>query len=511
MIEGWSKKIYLTLPLPTEEDHRSDSQRILEGLKATGEFETEEIRFRAYVLRDFYETCQKAQWKITVTLGFEGTRWEITAVEAGDTTQQHYALCADLGSTTIVMELIDMNCGEVVASETTFNPQIAFGEDILTRIFYEKDQKEKREEIRKATISGFTELMESLKRKTGVDTKQCAAMVIAGNTTMIHFLLGMDAFCVFQTPYAVHSLRPDVCFAKDLDLAMNGFVYCYPGMANYLGGDIISGMIATEIPDKEELSVFLDIGTNGELVIGNCHFLVAGAGAAGPALEGGVVKTGMRAESGAVDQVVIEDGTICCHTIQEQSPKGICGSGIVDLLAQLFLNGWMDLRGKLVEESSDAVTKQGEELAVEYAPGLFFYQSDIEEFMRTKAAAATMVEYMMQTIGMSMEDVDKFYVCGAFGTHISKESGVMIGLYPDIDREKIISPGNTSLIGARKMLLCRENKKKVDSILEKMEYIQFGAVDDFLQMMVAAMAFPHTDYQRYPSVVEQLEKKKKNR
>ncbi|MDY3766854.1 MAG: ASKHA domain-containing protein [Lachnospiraceae bacterium] len=510
MTEGWSKKIYLVLPAPTEEDQRPDSQRILDGLRQKekiGEQERE-IRFRPYVFRDFYEVCRSAEWKITVTMGFDGAGWEITQVEPGDTTGEHYGLCADLGSTTIAMELVDLNSGKTVACETIFNPQIAYGEDILTRIFYEKDQKEKREEIRMATVSGFGALMEKLEKKTGVNTKRCAAMVVAGNTTMIHFLLGMDAFCVFQTPYAVHSLKPDACWARELDIEMDGFVYCYPGLANYLGGDIISGIIATEISEREEISVFLDIGTNGELVIGNRDFLVAGAGAAGPALEGGVVKTGMRAESGAVDRVVIEDGKIRCHTIEDGSARGICGSGIVDLLAQLFLNGWMDLRGKLVEESSDAISRQGEELAVEYAPGLFFYQSDIEEFVKTKAAAATMVEYMMQTIGMTMDEVDRFYVCGAFGTHISKESGVMIGLYPDIDREKIMSPGNTSLIGARKMLLCRENKAKVDHILEKMEYIQFGAVDDFLHLMVAAMAFPHTDYQRYPSVIRELEKRK---
>lgn len=507
-INGWSKKLYLALSAPTEEDCRSDSERILNAIRETEGMENEEVRIRASVLRDFYMTCQEAQWKITVTMGFDGMRWEITDVEAGDTAQKHYGLCADLGSTTIVMELVDMKDGTVVASHTVFNPQIAFGEDILTRIFYEKDHKEKREEIRKATVDGVCQLMEALENKTGIDTKQCAAMVIAGNTAMIHFLLGMDAFCVFQTPYAVHTLKPDAHYAEELGIPMRGFVYCYPGKANYLGGDIISGLIAAEIPEREEISVFLDIGTNGELVIGNREFLIAGAGAAGPALEGGVVKTGMRAERGAVDQVSIDAGVIRVHTIGEEKPKGICGSGIVDLLAQLFLNGWMNLTGKLVEEASDAIGSQGEELAVEYAEDLFFYQSDIDEFLKTKAAAATMVEYMMQTIGMTMEEVQRFYVCGAFGTHISKESGVTIGLYPDIERDKIIMPGNTSLIGARKMLLNRENKKKADQILKEMEYIQFGAVEDFLHLMVAAMAFPHTDYRRYPSVAQELERRK---
>ena len=504
--DGWSKKIYLELSAPTQEDNRSDSERILDAIKEK-EGNREEICFRPSALRTLYPLCEQSGWKVTATMGFDGARWEILKVEAGDTAREHYGLCVDLGSTTIAMELVDMETGTVAAQESVFNPQIAFGEDILSRIFYEKDQEDKREELQKATVQGLISLMEKLKRRTGADPAKCAAMVIAGNTTMIHFLFGMDAFCVFQTPYAVHSLKPDVCRASDLGLPMEGFVYCYPAKANYLGGDIISGVIASGIAERDTISVFLDIGTNGELVIGNRDFLVAGAGAAGPALEGGVVKTGMRAESGAVDRVVIEDGQIHVHVIGETKPEGICGSGIVDLLAQLFLNGWIDLRGKLTPGASKAIQDQGGEPAVEYAPGLFFCQNDIDEFLKTKAAASTMVEYMMGTIGMTMEEADRFYVCGAFGTHISKESGVTIGLYPDIDREKIICPGNTSLLGARRMLLDRENRKKVEKILEKMEYIQFGAVEDFLHLMVAATAIPHTDYQRYPSVVKELKKR----
>lgn len=355
MTEGWSKKVYLELLPPTEDDNRSDTERILDGLKEREDLKEERICFSPSVLRKIYPICEKAQWNITITLGFDGTGWEILDVEATDTTTKHYGLCADLGSTTIVMELVDMNREEVIARETIFNPQTAFGEDILTRIFYTKENEENREELRRATISGFCDLMEKLEKKTGVHVKNCAAMVVAGNTAMIHFLFGMDAFCVFHTPYAVRTLKPDVCHAKELDIPMEGFVYCYPGKANYLGGDIISGMIAEDIAEREEISVFLDIGTNGELVIGNKNFLVAGAGAAGPALEGGVVKTGMRAEKGAVDRVAIESGEIKIHTIGEEKAIGICGSGIVDLLAQLFLNGWMDLRGKLQENSSDRI------------------------------------------------------------------------------------------------------------------------------------------------------------
>lgn len=507
MSNGWSRKVYLKMAEPSEEDNRSDSQRILEAIGEREDFSHERVHMGLSALRELSTVCRESGWKVTAVLGYDGCGWEVLHVEPGNTTDCHYGLCADLGSTTIAMEAVDMRDGTVAGRVSVFNPQIRFGEDILTRIFFAKDHPEHLEELRLATVEGLSQAMKELHRKTGICVEECAALIIAGNTTMIHFLLGLDAFCVFQTPYAVQTLAPEVYRASELGLLMRGFVWCCPGRANYLGGDIISGMIATGLPEREGISVFLDIGTNGELVIGNSEFLVCGAGAAGPALEGGVVQTGMRAEAGAVDSVKITDGEIRVHTIGDAAAKGICGSGIVELLAELYLNGWMDLRGKLIPSASDAVIEEDDQIKVRYAPGLYFSEQDISEFLKTKAAAGTMVEYMMNQIGITMDDVDRFYVAGAFGTHISKEAGVTIGLYPDIPRAKIISPGNSSLIGGREMLLDIGKKEYAKSLVEKMEYIQFGAVDDFLHLMGAAAAFPHTDLERYPSVQDELKRR----
>lgn len=336
------------------------------------------------------------------------------------------------------------------------------------------------------------------------------SMVIAGNTTMIHFLLGMDAFCVFYTPHAVHADRPDFQLARDLDIPLKGYVYCYPAKSNYLGGDIISGMIDTELYKKNEISVFFDIGTNGELVIGNKEFLLCGAGAAGPALEGGVVRTGMRADIGAVDEVKIRDGNIFVHVIGNSAPQGICGSGIIDLIAELFLEGWIDIRGKLSPEKSPLIQERDNQLCVEYAPGLYFYQKDIDEFIRTKSAAHTMVEIMLRESGLDLKQADRFYVAGAFGKHVSKESAITIGMYPDMDRDHIINAGNSSLEGAQKLLLNRSLLTDIDQILEEMVYIQFAEVEDFLELMVAAQALPHTDYKRYPTVMKKLKERQKD-
>ena len=499
-MEGISKKLYLELTAPTENDSRSDKRRIEDALAEQGIKAILPLKS----MRKLYPLCERAEWKITVSLAWDGENWKIVRLEEGDTTNRHYGYAVDLGSTTIVTRLVDCNSGECIEEVSCYNQQIAYGMDILTRIFYCKDQEDKLLELQNAALNSIRENMQELEKKTGISSKECIQMVVAGNTTMIHFLLAMDAFCVFHTPYAVHADAPGFIDASELKLPINGYVFCYPGKSNYLGGDIISGMIATEMYKKEEISVFFDIGTNGELVVGNQEFLLCGAGAAGPALEGGVVKTGMRAAEGAIERITLEDGAFRYEVIGGEEPKGICGSGIIDLLAQLFLNGWINIRGKFEPEKSSLIQKKDDMYGVEYAPGLIFWQDDIEEFLRTKAAAYTMVEYMLRESGISMDEIDKFYVAGAFGKHVSKESAVTIGMYPDIDRDALVNAGNTSLEGAQMLLLSKQVLIEMDEILEKMVYIQFGAVDDFLIMMAGARAIPHTDLERYPSVMKKM-------
>ena len=538
-MNGLSQKRYLELPLPTEDDPRSDQQRILDSLAAAGVEEW--VHIPVHILRQLYPLLDNAKWKITVSLAWNGENWEMVEIEEGDTTAQHYGLAVDLGSTTVVARLLDCNSGEILKEVSCFNKQIQWGTDILSRIFCCKDNKEKLEEVRRATVESICECMDKLDaslemqgtsseqkaenngvsesgddrgaknaaKKARTISQSALSMVIAGNTTMIHFLLGMDAFCVFYTPHAVHADRPGFLLARDLDIPLKGYIYCYPAKSNYLGGDIISGMIDTELYKKNEISVFFDIGTNGELVIGNKEFLLCGAGAAGPALEGGVVRTGMRADIGAVDEVKIRDGNIFVHVIGNSAPQGICGSGIIDLIAELFLEGWIDIRGKLSPEKSPLIQERDNQLCVEYAPGLYFYQKDIDEFIRTKSAAHTMVEIMLRESGLDLDQADRFYVAGAFGKHVSKESAITIGMYPDMDRDHIINAGNSSLEGAQKLLLNRSLLTDIDQILEEMVYIQFAEVEDFLELMVAAQALPHTDYKRYPTVMEKLKEMQK--
>ncbi len=509
--QGITAKEYLQLNPPTEEDSRSDQQRILDALTALGYA----ARLSLSAMRKLHSICPQANWQLTVSLALstEDTAhplWIITDIEAGDQTAHHYGYAIDLGSTTVVIRLIDLAGKRLIDQVSVFNHQIAYGEDILSRIFYSKDQEEKIEEIRQATLRSIQEGFALLAKKTGISSAQCISAVLAGNSCMIHFLLGLDAFCVFSSPYALHADIPGFISGHALGLDLPGFVYIYPSLANYIGGDTISGMIAVEMFRSDKLSVFFDVGTNGELVVGSKDFLLCGAGAAGPALEGGSVITGMKASSGAIEKIAFDGEIFSFETINHASPVGICGSGIVDLISELFMHGLIDLTGRFRPEASSLIVQRPmpdagvSQYAIEYAPELWFYQQDIDEFIRTKSAAFTMMDYMLSAAGIGMADINSFYMCGSFGAHINIEHAVNIGMYPDVAPEKIVLAGNTSLEGCTKLLTDRSLLQDVAQILDLMTYIQYGAIDDFLERMHASSALPHTDMRLFPSVAERL-------
>lgn len=495
---GLCRKEYLELIPPTEDDSRSAQVRIFDALAKL----KEPIQFSVKSLRQLSAICQTADWKITVSLSWDGSRWLITNLEAGDTTSVLYGLAVDLGSTTVVLQLVDCHTGKLLTQESVRNHQRDKGLEILSRIFYTKDRPDHLEELRQLTLKSILEGMETIKNRTNIDVYQCGAMVISGNNAMIHFLTGLDPLPIFASPYAVWANQLGFCPASDLELPLSCPVYVVPARANYLGGDIISGLMDVDIQEKEGIQAFFDVGTNGELVIGNRDFLLCGAGAAGPALEGEAVRTGMRAAKGAVTQVRLNHGEFSLTVLGNVPPAGICGSGIVDLLAELYLNGWVDNRGKLMPEMSDKIVWQPdeEEYAVCYGPKLWFYETDIQEFLKAKAAASTMVQILLQQIGLTVDDVENFYMAGAFGIHIHKESAVAIGMYPDIPPERIHQAGNTSLNGAVKLLLNRSLIEKIPDLLSRMTYVQFGAVENFLHEMVAATAIPHTNLEAYPTI-----------
>jgi len=352
----------------------------------------------------------------------------------------------------------------------------------------------------------------TLKEKTGVDLKDICIMVVSGNTTMIHFLLGIDPWPIFEYPFAPIFNHTGFLDAQDLGIPIGGAVFCMPSVANYLGGDTVSGLLVSGLQEKEELGLFIDIGTNGEMVLGNSEFLFGGAGAAGPALEVGISKNGMKATDGAVDSVAIKENQLKITTIGDSKPKGICGSGIVDLLAQMLLNGWIDFSGRFNPSMSERIVKREEHYGILYASKvesangqeLIFSETDIRQFIETKAAASTMVTYLLERMGVEASQVQRVYVSGAFGTYINLESAITIGLYPDLPRERFVFLGNSSLNGAYALLINEDKLKEVKMIQRRIEYLEFGAATDFLTKMFAARFLPHTDFDAYPTVKAEL-------
>lgn len=503
---SFSEKVFLQLKMPTEETPVSDQRRIALALEVLG---YKNVTFPLEVLSKLYPLCRNAGFDITVTLVKREFDWVVTNVEAGDTTAFHYGLAVDYGSTTIVMQLSDLNSGAIIEEVSEVNGQVVFGTDILTRITYALEGKENAKSLQFATVETFRRLLESLEEKTGIPARKCPIMVISGNTTMIHFLLGLDAWTVFASPFAPVTTNPGFFWGKEVGMAFEGLIYAVPAASNYVGGDIVSGLITLGIHKKEETSLFFDIGTNGELVIGNKEWMMAGAGAAGPALEGYISKFGMRAAPGAIDKVQIQGNHLTFTTIDGQKPIGTCGSGIIDLLAQMRKNGWIDRAGLLVPGAASRIVFLEEEkqyaaiyaTAEESATGtpLYFSQTDIHQYLDTKAAAYTMIDCLLETAGVSMEEVSHLYLSGAFPAHSDLEAAITIGIFPDLPREKYALVKNSSLDGARKLLLERSLLAEAKDLAENTYCVQFASVPDFLVRMQAAKFIPHTNMDLFPS------------
>ena len=500
----FSYKRFLNLPKPTKEDFRGDRERVLDALNMPDASMTLEA------LRSLYPLTARADYAVTVTLcpGDRGT--DVIRVEPGDTTHRLLGLALDIGSTTLEMELVDMLTGQVLRNVGCVNSQVSFGLNILDRILAVKENRENLEALRLLVTGDINRLIEEVTAGLA-EPEEISALTVGGNTTMIHFFLGCDPWLVFQNPYAPVFFDPGIHSARELGLKLCCNVFCFPAKANYLGGDITAGLLLTDLDTGEKPSIFLDIGTNGELCLGCREFLLMGAGAAGPALEGFGSRYGMRAEPGAIRHMhIADDGSIQLDVIGGGEPVGICGTGIFDLVAQCYLRGIIFGDGTVNREQKGFTTEVWDETAERSVPAVVYYEKadkklyftepDIREFIRCKAAAHTMVATLLEYCGLGLDDIDHIYLAGGFGTHIDLESAVTVGIYPDVDRKKMVLLGNTSLAGAKKLLLDAGQMARVRHFLESSEYLHFSEMERFPENMVAAEFIPHTDGRLYPSV-----------
>lgn len=502
MVDPITKKYQLRLAPPSLQDNRGDADRLRE---AVVEHCGGHLFIPLSLLKDIPHICRKSHWHVTVTVAELEGYTSLIAVEPGDATAYQYGVAVDIGTTTVVAYLIDLTTGQVLATASNYNGQVPYGENILTRIQY-ADTTSGTAVLQQAIVTTLNELMSQLAASQKISTQLISAVSIAGNTAMVHLLLDLNPIQICKEPYTPIINSPDYISASQLNLQINpyGVVYIVPSIGSYVGGDVIAGVLVSEMHKNEEVSLLVDIGTNGEIILGNSQWLVACAGAAGPALEGGVVKYGMRAEPGAIDSVNIHPKTkkITYTTIDNEKPKGLCGSGLVDFLAQVLLNGMVDRSGKFKDGADyfklvdKAFTATGEDILI--------WQQDLKNLIRTKGAVSASLGVLLESVGCPLSEITYFYAAGAFGNYINSESAVTIGLYPDLPRDRIIRIGNSSGEGARLALISKDKRQELKSIAKKITYFEMNANQTFMDKFTSGLFLPDSNLDAYPSIKTKL-------
>jgi uncharacterized 2Fe-2S/4Fe-4S cluster protein (DUF4445 family) len=421
-------------------------------------------------------------------------------------------LAVDLGTTRVVLRLLDLDNGHTIAESAFDNPQDAVGPDILARIHY-ADQAEGLKRLNELIISGLNHEIYELCRSKGIEPQNIYAISVAGNTTMTHLFMELNPRWIIREPYIPVVNTPPIVKAQSLGVQVNpqARVLIFPNIGSYFGGDLIAGILYSELYKNHETAILVDVGTNAEVIVGNKNWLIACAGAAGPALEGGVTRMGMTAGPGVIDKIAIDPNSheIEIHTIEDKPPKGICGSGVIDLAAQLYLSGMIDLRGKFVPTVCGSRLKEISSLLhLVVVPAdqsatrsdLTISQADLDSLIRSKAAMYTILETITTSVGMSLKELHTFYVAGTFGSFIDPLSAITIGMLPDLPRETYKPLGNSSLGGATLALTSAENIAEIDRIRDRITYLELNVNQEFMNRFSAAKFLPHTDPTLFPSV-----------
>ncbi len=502
------KKIFLELPKPTIEDNVSDSTRLSRELRKKTGWHGYDISISC--LRKLNSTLRESDFKITASIAKHRNGYKIIDVEKNDTTNTHYGIAVDVGTTTVVAQIVEMNTGRVLGVTGAPNPQASYGEDVISRIIYACD-KNGLGELHEVIIKTINQLIQNLISEKDISLNSIIAMVAAGNTTMSHLLLGLMPCTIRLEPYVpVADIYPQVT-AREMNININpeAIIETLPSVASYVGGDIVAGVLACGIAERPEITALIDIGTNGEIAIGNSEWLVCCSASAGPAFEGGGTRCGMRATRGAINELSISDGKVTYKTIGNAKPRGLCGSGLIDCIYELVKNKIIRPDGKFERDIKDErfsvvdgipqyVIVPAEESGTKQP--IVITETDIDNLMKSKGAIFAAIKSLVDYIGISFDQIEKLYVAGGFGNYLNIEKAIGIGLLPDIPREKIEFVGNTSLAGARICLLSEKALEKAFIISRAMTNIELSVYQPFMDEFVAALFLPHTDKSLFPSV-----------
>jgi uncharacterized 2Fe-2S/4Fe-4S cluster protein (DUF4445 family) len=509
-IDPMLKQIQLALSPPTLEDSVSDLDRLNRGLKKEG-CDVARLNVGIKVMRQLAEAVRRDNWNITTSVIRRKCANEILEVRPGNDDQPSLGLAIDVGTTTIVVYLVDMADGTVQAATAGHNRQADCGDDVINRIVCaEKDGVKKLSRMALATINSLIgEALDS----AGAKAEEIRNIVVSGNTTMAHLLLKIEPRYIRRDPYIPTVSDFPILKAGEIGLKANPIaaVFIMPGPASYVGGDIVSGVLFTGFHREAPTTLFIDIGTNGEIVLGNKDWLMTAACSAGPAFEGGGIRWGMRAEEGAIEKVVIEPQTLKpeLSTVGDAPARGICGSGMIDLIAELLQTGIVDRSGQFSKElENDRIHKIGDEWAyflafaeeTELNEDIVFTESDLKNLIYSKGAVYAGFTTLLGEAGLDFSMVDRIIITGGFGQYLNIDKAVAIGLLPDIDHNKFTYMGNSSIVGAYMALLSTAYRQEAREICNNMTYVDFSSNPRYMDEFTSALFLPHTDLEKFPSV-----------
>ncbi len=519
----------LRLPVPDMQDNVSDAARLMRCLAPR--IGCEEPLVPLDVMRDLGRGLRETDWNITVNVAITGQMREITRIARGDREQDHYAIAVDVGTTTIAAQLIQCDNGKepsgnsyddarkgrmILASSSDYNGQISYGEDVISRIMYARKPKGLKK-LQDLVVSTINRLIGEIVEEAGIDPADVSHVVASGNTTMMHLLYGIDPTHIMLAPYTPLATAFGPVAPRDigLDPGEHARLYAIPGVASYVGGDIVSGVTLSGMTESSEVSLFMDIGTNGEIVLGNSQWLLCASCSAGPAFEGGGIQHGMRAAPGAIEKVRVNPVTLepMILTIGRTKPLGICGSGLIDLVAELFLAGVIDRNGKFSTDKPTERIRKGEsgrEYVLCFAAetrierDIVLTEIDLDNLMRTKAAVYAGCKVLLENGGLAFTDLAMVIIAGGFGHSIDVEKAIAIGLLPELPVERFRFLGNASLGGARIAAASRAFFERTSEVAGSMTNIELSNNTQFMDEFMAALFLPHTDEKAFPGVMKEV-------
>ena len=502
-----STKLFLKLPPPSIDDNCGDVDRLFREIRNGRNIPVMQIGLAN--IKKLPRLLRESNWEVTVTLGNRNNTTEVVLIEPGNRSGKNLGIALDIGTTTIVAYLVDLKLQKVLGAKASYNPQVDFGEDVISRIIYAGEEGGI-ERLHHAVIDTINILIYSLAKEQDLTLDDITAVMCAGNTTMTHLLLKIDPAYIRKEPYIPAANFIPVVRAIEAGIKAHprGLLSCLPSVGSYVGGDIVGGILASGMNNSDELSLFIDLGTNGEVVIGNKEYFIACSTSAGPCFEGGGLTSGVRAMKGAIQGVSIKNNKLDIKTIQNSRPKGICGSGAIDAISAFLEHKIIERSGKIknnkickVQEADGVkrivlVDKKnsgiGKDIAID--------ENDIKNVIHSKGAIYTGIEVLLKESGYKKSDLKHVFIAGGLGTALNIRSAINIGLLPDLAEEKFEFLGNTSIAGARMCILSSEAMEDARLITDKMAYLDLSTNPSFMTSYTAALFLPHTDIDLFPSV-----------